>query len=556
MIYGFLEDSAGLLITSFKFFSLEKSSEFIFFKIYFLLSDYFISFKLFNYFIGFLIILNLFFIYKFFKSFFSSYFISILLTFLVSFSPYLLYKSQNHLALINVWILPIFILISLKLSQEKTKLIYFFLAGIAFGITSLISNYLSFFGLLFSIIFLGLNYLVQFYKTRFNLNFLKDTLLKLFVLYFSVLIPILLVNYNFIQANFISDSSSADTSFVLKRSIDDFFIFSSRPWYYFLPSTDNPFYGEYSKSVLYYLENNWGSFLAKNYFKSEHSSSYLGIVNFILAIVGFLYLRKNKEKIENYTQIMILGLTGIILILFTMPPYLDISNFRVYFPSFLIAEFFPMFRVTARLGILILMIQLVFTGFGYKFILEKFTEIGIKKIYSFVVVLFLVVISLSEFFIPFKFTDISQIPEVYKYLKENSTKDSKLAILPRGKYVEGYFWSKDHRLELIDLEKDHLFNSNKILKDDFYNEIAFTCRGLEILRSYGANYFIYFYNVDKDSEKKLIFLNKNLEKIIEFKDIDQVDSYGNIFYTVINTGNNFSNQNILYRISDKISCQN
>jgi len=242
-----------------------------------------------------------------------------------------------------------------------------------------------------------------------------------------------------------------------------------------------------------------------------------------------------------------------------MPPYIEmrfLGSFKIYFPSYLISEFFPMFRVTARIGLLVLIIQLVFTGYGFKYIFEKFSKFGIKKIYSYLIVLFMFLVSLSEFFIPFKFTDISEIPDVYKYLKEKSLSESKLVIFPRSKINQGYFWSKDYKLELITLEKDHFINSKKILKDDFYNNVAFTCEGLEILRGYGSNYFIYFNKLENDSEIKLEFLNKNLEMIAEFSNITQVDSYGNTFYKVINTGNNFSNQSILFKIVDTKVCQN
>ncbi len=554
MIYGILEDNITQITSSWIIIESKQYSEFVFFYLFEIISRYLNSIFIYNSLLLMLFLINFLICYIFFRRFFNKI-ISFTLTIIFTFSSYTLYKSQNHIVLLNVWILLLYLILSFKLEKKNVIKIFLIIYGIAFGITTLISNYLAFFGLLFSVIFLGINYLFQLYKSKFDLKLLKEIILKLSILYISVLIPILLVNYNFIQANFLSDSSSADSSFVLKRSIDDFFIFSSRPWYYFLPSVDNPFYGEYSKNILNYLENDWGSFLAKNYFKSEHSASYLGIINFILAILGVFYLRRNKDKIENYTQIVILGITGIVLVLFTMPPYLEFGSFRFYFPSYLIAEFFPMFRVLARLGILILIIQLVFTGYGYIHLFEKFKNFGFKNIYSYFIGFLLVTVSISEFFIPFKLTDISQIPDVYNYLKSNSTAGDSIAILPRGKSGEGLFWSKDHKLVLVNLERDHFYNSKKISKDEFYNRVVFTCEGLEILKNYNTRYLVYFYNVDSNYESKIYFLSKNLEIVEEFKGISQADRYGNKFYTVINTGNNITNQAILFRINDSLICE-
>ena len=174
---------------------------------------------------------------------------------------------------------------------------------------------------------------------------------------------------------------------------------------------------------------------------------------------------------------------------------------------------------------------------------------------SYLICIVLFIVSLSEFFIPFKFTDISKTPDVYNFIKNNTNQNDKLVILPRGKFIEGFFWYKDHQREVLNIEKDHVYKTEKILKDDFFNKVAFSCKGLEILQSYGASYFVYFYNVDKDSEQKIKFLNENLQKVGEFKNIEQVDSYGNMFYTVINTGNNFSNQSVVYKISYYSSCR-
>jgi len=477
----------------------------------------------------------------------------IILSVVALFSPFILYKSQNHLFLMNVWILPVFITACLHLTQKNTQIRYFFLSGLVFGTTTLFSNYLGFFGLLFSAIYLSLFALYDLYQNRFQKQQFLYFLSRYSVLYFSVLVPILLLNFRYIEATYLNPTLN-NNAFTLERSVDDFFIFSSRPWYYFLPSVDNPVYGSFSRSVLNFLENDWGSYLAQNYFKSEHSSSYLGIVNFILAILGVRYLFQNRTHIKDFSQIVLLGVSALILITFTMPPYLEISGYRIYFPSYFIADYFSMFRVLARMGILILLLQLIFTGFGYLQIHKFFQKYKAPNFYFFITSVFLFFVSVSEFYIPLKFTDISQMPDVYHYLKQNSNNEDKLVIFPRGKSLEGYFWSKDHGREVIIPERDHFINGKLVKKDDFYNQVAFTCEGLQLLKEYGASYLIYFYNSDTDSQSKISFLNKNLENLGHFTKIEKPDSYENIFYKVSNTGNTLSNQAYLFRINDVTGC--
>ena len=553
MIYGFLEDNIGYLILSHNSFSIESSSEFLFFKIYLYFLNFINPSLLYNLYIVFIFLLNFIVSIYFFKFFLNSSFVSVILSLLVTFSPYSLYQSQNHPVLMNIWIIYLFIIICFKLIEGKGMLL-FILSGLFFGSLTSISNYLGFFGLLFSFIYLGINNILQIYLIIQGTTRDRSMLLKTFVLFISSLFTILLFNYRFVEVNLIS-RSEVDTNYYLKRSIDDFFIFSSRPWYYLIPSIDNPFYGGYSYKILQLLETSWGNFLVKNYFKSEHSASFLGIFNIILAIFGFYYISKNKNNIKKFQQLLILGVVAIILIFFTMPPYLNLGWFTVYFPSYLIAEYFSMFRVLSRLGIFILIIQLIFTGYGYINLIEILRFYNVKTIYYYSVCLLIFSISLSEFFIPFKFTDTRQTPDAYSFLKDYSDPSYRLAVFPRGKYIESSFWSKDPKIDIVDLEKNHIVNSKKILKDAFYNHVAFTCEGLEILRSYGVSHILYFYNLDQNSEKKIEFFNRNLDKINEFKNISLDESYGNSFYKIINTGNTYSNQSVLFKISNN-NCKN
>jgi hypothetical protein len=554
MIYGYLEDNTSLALVSYFQTKYEAPFEIIFYQFYFLIASKFDSIKVLNLFIISLFLINFFVSFKLFKYFLDSRLISILLSFVVLVSPFSLYHSQNHLGLLNIWIVPLFIYLIFEcFSNENYHNNRFFLkGGLYLAVTVNVSVYLGFFGLLLALIFFIIYLGKIFYEKKANLIFIRDYFFRAFLFFVPSILSLLILNLNLLMQIPKIDKTS-DVSF-LSRPIEDFFIFSSRPWYYFLPSVDNPLFGNFSRSVINYLENDWGNYLAQNYFKSEHSSSFLGITNFVLAILGISYIIKNKLKIKNYINLYLLGASALFLILFTMPPYVDFNSFRFYFPSYLVSTYLPMFRVLSRIGIYVLYLQLVFTGFGYLYIYEKFKNWNIKLIYSYFLLFILFSISVVEFYIPIKLTDISEIPAVYKYIKTNIPEESKIIFMPRNKSNEVLFWSKDFQREVISLERNHKIYNNLVSKDEFINKYLYTCDGLKLIKEYGSNYFVYFFNSDINSELKLKFLNEMLIKDSEFLFTNQDLEYKNFFYNIKYTGNNQSNHAIIFKIPEIINC--
>lgn len=59
------------------------------------------------------------------------------------------------------------------------------------------------------------------------------------------------------------------------------------------------------------------------------------------------------------------------MMIFSAPPYVTISQHKIYFPSGFLYKLFPMFRAYARCGILVLLCASVLAGFGTKVLLGK-----------------------------------------------------------------------------------------------------------------------------------------------------------------------------------------
>jgi hypothetical protein len=560
VLFGILEDSIGLHILHWV---TPKDGSFLleplFYSIFKFLAFYFNSVYLYNFFVIFSWSLLIIFSYYFFNRFFQNHLISKIIALVFSFSPYFYYQMQTHLVLVQIWIVLIHLGTLVDIFSKNKKVVNYFFAGIILGFISITSNYLGYFSVLVTFFYFLINWFFQIRIKDFKIS---RELGGIFVLVSTFVFVFWIFNYEFIGKYLFSRDGNLSESigFDINRPIEDFFIFSSRPWYYFLPSVDNPFLGFLSKSVIYVLQNHWGNFLANNYFKSEHSASFLGIVNLFIGFVGIKYLllksnqKNNTKSIEKSVefQSLVLGLVGLVLVFLSMPPYITFFDFKLYLPSFLLYEFFPMFRVLSRIGVFTLLIWLIFVGFGYKKIYEyleskKFSVLRIRAIF-----LIIGLISMLEFFIPFKFVNASEIPEVYKFLRDNIETNQKIVIYPHSKNKEAYFWSKDHQNEILNITGSlHNVQGREISNIDFTKNLI-TCIGIVDAKNLGASYLIYFPVEDEEGNGWETF--SNLEEISIFEKVSQPQSYSTPFWSVSNIGNNISNTSVLYRIPENLVC--
>jgi hypothetical protein len=101
---------------------------------------------------------------------------------------------------------------------------------------------------------------------------------------------------------------------------------------------------------------------------------------------------------------------------FSQPPWWKFGPLKIFMPSFFMYKILPMYRAYCRFGIVVMLAVAVLAGFGLKFILERFksqkTKIALTCLFSGLV--------LFEFwnYPPFKVIDVSKVPAVYYWLKE------------------------------------------------------------------------------------------------------------------------------------------
>jgi hypothetical protein len=515
---------------------------------------------LFNLFVILSLFLNFYFFYRFTRLFFNNKLIRIILSSIFSVAPYTLYHSQNHITLVIVWVLILGIELIVNINSTKKAI----LTGFYLLFATLASNYYGYFLLIFISIFSVLKILFKI-KVK-DITYKSDVKLLLLSLVTFSLTTILIL-FPYVRSNLISKNSTAtigtkevtingNTKIIegdswklnpgintdedikqfndvkkVDRKIEDFFVFSSRPWYLFLPAPDNPFFGKFTKDSIHYLQNDWGHWLTNNYFPSEHVAGYLGIINLFLAFIGLVYIRKSlkQKQPKIYHTLLLMLITAIIILILIQPPYITFNTTKIYLPSYLLFEVFPMFRTLARFGIVILAIELIFTGYGYLALLEtkkiKFQYIKILL----VIVLFF--ISLAEFYIPFRITNISKPPALYEYLRDNTSSESSFVMYPSDPFPKVYFWSSIHQRQIIN-PQNYNYPEYGFFEKEFTKKIP-TCTG--VLESYnlGTDYIIHFpgYNKSKDEIAEAYFNNSPLlehredfndpkSKIYKIKNID------------------------------------
>ena len=535
IIFGQLEDNINLLTAHYlyrffnsyfipwmghpvgKYFEYYESNQPLMWIPFVYLAKFFDPIYIYNFYIVIAKILFFVFVFLFLNKFLANKKIAGLLALVSVFIPYLEYHSRSHADLAQIWLYPAYFMI--MLANFKSRYLKFALLGIATVLITLISNYLGYFILLFTFIFYSVYYLLSLVKNKGSVIVAKEFLQNILIYLVSFVVPLILLLWPYINSNYIKVATNEiSDSKIISNSLEDFFYFSSRPWYYFLPPTDNLVFGSYSNNILNFLENDWGYWLANNYFVSEHGASFLGLTNIIIAIVGLVYLKKKSaltQDSDKSTLSWSFLITGIILAILTMPPYFTLAGIKIFMPSYLLMQLFPMFRSLVRLGPLVFLCFILFTGYGYKNIYESLVANKNKLIKSFslVVLIILTLISIVEFYVPFRYTTYQEEPSVYKYIRNATEKESVIVLYPYNKSGEVTFWMRSYQRALVNPGG---FSAPNFDSQDFTEELI-TCAGLSEAKDLGADHLLFFKDIGSDKAKAIDFFENQLKSNILFE---------------------------------------
>jgi hypothetical protein len=427
------------------------------------------------------------------------------------FSPYHFARAWQHLGLAQIQWMPLYLL-SLFILISDLRVKRAFLAAICFYLVLSFDLYYSFFMFIVTIVFLAIFLLFSKKDRRYRLRAIRIFLIMaIFILIFAI--PNIFALYKG-TLNIKSAGVKAEYGYV--RPFQDLFTQSARPLSYLLPASTHPVLGKFTEIFL--GSSSWyGTSL------TEHAL-YLGWVPLVLAFIAFkrwkkMLKRQLGQQLSDTANtkgsaccslsfnIGFFVALAILMWLFSQPPWWDIGPIKIFMPSFFLYKVMPTIRAYCRFGIVVMLAISVLAGFGLKFILERFKAQGTKLA---ITTLFCGLV-LFEFwnYPPFKVIDVSRVPAVYYWLKEQPG-DFAIAEYPldtNGANVLYMFYQTRHEKKMI----------NATVPETYPNKIAKTIAKLSepyttsVLKWMGVKYVL----VHRDAylETELIEDREELDKI-------------------------------------------
>jgi len=177
-----------------------------------------------------------------------------------------------------------------------------------------------------------------------------------------------------------------------------------------------------------------------------------------------------------------------------------IKNLNIYTPSYIFYFLFDQFRVTSRFNIFSFLLILLIIS-------SLFKDLG-QNIKIKIIKLLLTILIILEIFVPFKITYTNSDTSIYKYLRENTTRDSQIIVYPYEKTNTTF--------------KDMIFIQRKIINPAGYTSLENNFSAKEFtqnlsctnIRSYTIN-INNLYLINFDTTEKIDLEKDNLEKVLE-----------------------------------------
>lgn len=383
-------------------------------------------------------------------------------------APFRIAQTVQHLNFSDLSMLLLFIYFLLEIREKARWLnivgVFFFLVVI-----TLINYQYGFFAIVIYLIYLISNFIFREKQYKFNFLYSLGSVI-------GASLVIILVNNNIIS-DLLALSQGAQTQFIAVRSFKELGVYSAQWIYFFTPSPDNPFFGQFASGI-------YSHFIDILKTNRTEQIIYLGIINLILGVIAiFNYKKINKFIFWFAILLVIFG------IYFSFAPNISFDAFSLATPSELIFKYLPFFRVYSRLGLIAYFGVIILSGFGLLFLVEKiknnFASIIFKTIIILIIVLDLAIIPSNKVTV----VSYSAMPGVYKTLMT----------LPRGTLAEypllppaepqSYeylLWQRIHQVPIL-----YSFNDSKE-ENDFRKSILNPVKKntIEQLKSHGVTYII------------------------------------------------------------------
>ena len=436
-----------------------------------------------------------------------------------AFSPYHLAHAEQHISLVSIYWLGFFTYFLIK-SWKENNYQNWGLTGLLFSLTLLDNYQYGFFAIVISATFLSyfaISKLVEKKKIYFNFSALKPIVFSGLIVFTMIFI----FDFQLVKSLF---SSQGITNLGPARSFRELTVYSAHKFNYLYPSPQNPILGDISREKFDQSIGQTGSNLIEQ-------TLYLGWTTILLALIALLL--SMKLKVDGYklkTYLYFFVLLAFVGAFFSFAPEINFYGLIIKTPANYLFNHFPVIRVYARFGLVVILAMSVAAGIGFALLAKKIKSKYIPILFgSIVLTIFVEFIN----FPPTNYTDVSKntMPKVYTYLESQPVGTvAEYPYLPTEEPRSYYYllWQTYHhfpllygapmnsnddvkRKELLDLGKDSTIAELKklnvkyvIIHKNFYTP--------ENIRKYPSEYTDGI--IPKINPNYLELLNENSENVL------------------------------------------
>lgn len=239
-------------------------------------------------------------------------------------------------------------------------------------------------------------------------------LMPLFLLLISPVIYVRIAQSQHIDAVV---SSSRDTNI-----IDEGVAYGARPWEYLLPAATSPLTPESLRDFQFHHQH--GA-------TTTETTLFLGYIPLLLAGVYTVYWfrkgrrRKDRDAKKGHYATLAAMAMMVVAGVMSLPPSFHVGPLTLYFPSWILLHLTTMWRVPARLVVVVQIGLIILAVFGLLYLLNRyrvrFRLEGVRLYTAFVAI---IIVSLAEYaaFNPFQreYWTYSMTPSVYTEIKDDS----------------------------------------------------------------------------------------------------------------------------------------
>lgn len=176
----------------------------------------------------------------------------------------------------------------------------------------------------------------------------------------------LAVSLGFYRAFFVEAVARLSLTFTERYAwpLKHLFVYSAKPWDYLVPSVHHPWWG---RAI--------APFVTAHLYGSNVAEQTLYVGYGVLGLAGVAGLAAWRRRVSA-TTVGVLAAIGLIGLWCSGPPFIPLGPFRIeddgivatsvlYFPSMALHQLFPVFRVYARVGLLVLLAGTALAGIGW-----------------------------------------------------------------------------------------------------------------------------------------------------------------------------------------------